>query len=105
LSVVPCSPTGRLSFTPGSKCLLYEIGGCTVRNEIATAHLVIFPAHHAPLLAQEQEVAKSRSFYLRCHGVPFRDGVKADIVSDRAEIITITRLSGLMSCALHENGA
>jgi hypothetical protein len=25
-----------------------------VRNEIATARLVILPAHHAPLLAQEQ---------------------------------------------------
>lgn len=83
-----------------------------LRNEIATAHLVILPAHHAPLLAQEQggrsatgSVATSQSFYLRRHGVPFRDGVKADIVTDRVEIITITGLSSLMNCALHENGA
>jgi len=32
--------------------------------------------------------------------VPFRDGVKADNVTDRVEIIT--RLSNLMNCALHE---
>jgi hypothetical protein len=37
--------------------------------------------------------------------VPFRDGVKTDIVTDRVEIITITRLSSLTSCALHEKGA
>jgi len=79
---------------------------------MATAHLVILPAHHAPLLAQEQggrtvtgSVAKSRSFYLRCHGVPFGDGVKADIVTDRVAIITITRLLSLTNCSLLENGA
>ena len=81
-----------------------------VRNEMATARLVILSAGHAPLLARElgwahatESVVKSRSLGLRCYRLPFRDDVKADNVTDRVEIIT--RLSNLMNCTLHENGA
>jgi hypothetical protein len=81
-----------------------------VRNDTATARLIILSAGHAPLLARElgwahrhRASGESRSFILRCRGVPVRGDVKADNVTDRVEMII--RLSNLMNCALHENGA
>ena len=71
-----------------------------VRNDMATARLVILSAGHAPLLAHELgwahcyrangEVAIIRSPLPR---MLFREGIKADSVTDRVEIIT--RLSKL----------
>lgn len=61
-----------------------------VRNDTATARLVILLADHTLLFARELGQAhryrvsgESRSFRLRCPGRPFRDDVEGDNVTDR----------------------